>query len=95
MPLVFCVKYKYRALCGDITERGIEVIREVCAVNYVDLINVNLDHVYILISVPPHLSEYIKGKSNRKLQGEFQKLKNGIGDNILGQGDILSQRLGR
>ncbi|MBR1480169.1 MAG: transposase [Alphaproteobacteria bacterium] len=67
MPLVFCVKYKYRALCGDITERGIEVIREVCAVNYVDLINVNLDHVYILISVPPHLSEYIKCKSSGKL----------------------------
>ena len=69
----------------------------VCSANYVDIISggASSAHIPVLISVSPHLSEYIKGKSNRKLQGEFQKLKNGIGDNILGQGDILSQRLGR
>ena len=38
------------------------------------------DHVHMLISVPPHLSvskvvQYIKGKSSRKLQCEFQELK--------------------
>ncbi|MBR1479829.1 MAG: transposase [Alphaproteobacteria bacterium] len=42
--------------------------------------NISPDHVNILISVPPHLSiskivQYIKEKSSRKLQGEFQGLR--------------------
>ena len=80
--IVFCTKYRYRVLYGNIAERCIEVIREICATNYVDIIigNVSPDHVHMLISVPPHLSvskvvQYIKGKSSRKLQCEFQELK--------------------
>ncbi len=38
------------------------------------------EHVHMLLSVPPHLSvskvvQYIKGKSIRELQGEFQEVK--------------------
>ncbi|MDR0555494.1 MAG: IS200/IS605 family transposase, partial [Holosporaceae bacterium] len=40
----------------------------------------SLDHIYLLISVSPGLSisrvvQYIKGKSSRKLQQEFEQLR--------------------
>jgi len=67
---------------GNIAERCIEVIREICSANYVDIIsgNVSPDHVHMLISAPPYLAvskivQYIKGKSSRKLQCEFQELQ--------------------
>ncbi|MBR1479582.1 MAG: IS200/IS605 family transposase [Alphaproteobacteria bacterium] len=82
---------KYRMIYNNIVERGIEVIREICAANYVDVIseNVSPDHVHMLISAPPHLSvskivQYMRGKSSRKLQGEFQELRNGNGNNTCG-----------
>ncbi|MBQ7524068.1 MAG: hypothetical protein IJT08_00465 [Alphaproteobacteria bacterium] len=33
--------------------------------------------------------QYMRGKSSRKLQGEFQELRNGNGNNTCGQKDIL------
>ena len=76
--IVFCTKYRHRVLYGNIAERCIEVIREICSFNYVDIINENgsPEHVRMLISAPPHLSvsrmvQYIKRKSSRKLQYEF------------------------
>ncbi|MBQ7524112.1 MAG: IS200/IS605 family transposase [Alphaproteobacteria bacterium] len=75
-------KYSYRVLYGNIAKRGIEVTREICFANYIDIIssNVSPGHAHMLISVPPHLSvskvvQYIKGTSSIKLQGEFQELK--------------------
>ena len=69
-------------LYGNIAERCIDVIREICSANYIDIIsgNVRQDHIHMLISALPHLSiskivQYIKWKSSRKLQGEFQELK--------------------
>lgn len=69
-------------LYGNVAGKCIEVIREICSANYVDIIsgNISPDHIHMLISVPPHLSvskviQYIKGKSSRKLQKEFQKLR--------------------
>ena len=80
--IVFCTKYRCQVLCGDIAARCREIIREVCSANYIDIISGNIgpDHVHMLISIPPHISvskavQYIKGKSSRKLQQEFEKLK--------------------
>ncbi|MBQ7524007.1 MAG: IS200/IS605 family transposase [Alphaproteobacteria bacterium] len=57
-------------------------MREMCAVNYVNIIsgNASPDHVHMLVSVSSHLSiskiiQYIKGKISRKLQGKFQGLR--------------------
>ena len=76
--IVFCTKYRYRVLYGNIAEICIEVIREICSANYIDIISENMrpDHVHMLILAPPYLSiskivQYIKEKSSRKLQGEF------------------------
>ena len=80
--IVFCTKYRYRILTGEVAERTRALIREVCAANYVQLISGSMspDHVHLLLSVPPNLAiskllQYIKGKSSRKLQMEFAHLK--------------------
>ncbi len=79
--LIWCTKYRYRILGGDIGNRARELIREICFSNYVDIISGNMspDHVHLLVSVPPSLSisklvQYIKGKSSRKLMMEFPNL---------------------
>ena len=80
--VVFCTKYRYRILTGQIATRTWELIREVCARNYVDIVSGSLspDHIHLLISVPPSVSlskviQYIKGKSSRKLLQEFESLR--------------------
>ena len=80
--IVFCTKYRYRILTGQVGERTRELIREVCTANYVDIVSGSLspDHIHLLLSVPPSVSiskivQYIKGKSSRKLLMEFEHLK--------------------
>ncbi len=80
--IVFCTKYRYRVLTGEVAERTRALIREICSANYVQVISGSMspDHVHLLVSVPPNLAiskllQYIKGKSSRKLQMEFAHLK--------------------
>ena len=80
--IVFCTKYRYRVLTGAVATRVRELIREICAANYVDIVSGSLspDHVHLLLSVPASVSvstiiQYIKGKSSRKLQQEFEILR--------------------
>ena len=80
--IIWCTKYRYRVLIGEVAERVRELIREVCAAEYVDIISGSLspDHVHILVSVPPSiliskLVQYMKGKSSRKVMMEFNHLK--------------------
>jgi putative transposase len=79
---VFCTKYRYRVLLGEVANRCKDLIKEICSTNYVDIIsgNISSDHIHILISVPPHISvskivQYVKGKSSRKLQQEYETLR--------------------
>lgn len=80
--IVFCTKYRYRILTGAVAQRTRELIREVCAANYVDIVSGSMspDHMHLLLSVPPSLSvskiiQYVKGKSSRKLLQEFEHLR--------------------
>ena len=80
--MVFCTKYRYRVLTGNVATRVREIIREICASNYVDIISGSMspDHIHLLLSVPPNLSlskviQYMKGKSSRKLLQEFELLR--------------------
>ena len=80
--MVFCTKYRYRILTGGVATRAREIIREICAANYVDVVSGSMspDHVHLLLSVPPSISiskilQYIKGKSARKLLMEFESLR--------------------
>ena len=80
--VVFCTKYRYRVLTGQVATRVRELIREICATNYVDIVSGSLspDHIHMLISVPPSTAlskivQYIKGKSSRRLLQEFEILR--------------------
>ena len=80
--IVFCTKYIYRVLTGQVATRAREVIREVCIANYIDIISGSLspDHLHLLLSIPPSISvskalQYIKDKSSRKLLQEFEVLR--------------------
>ncbi len=80
--VVFCTKYRYRILTGEVALRTREVIREICAANFVDIVSGSMspDHVHLLLSVPPNISlskiiQYIKGKSSRKLLQEYESLR--------------------
>ena len=80
--VVFCTKYRYRALTGQVATRSREIIREICAANYIDIISGSLspDHIHLLLSISPSISlskaiQYIKGKSGRKLLQEFEILR--------------------
>ena len=50
--IVFCTKYRYRVLTGQVATRVREIIREVCASNYVDIISGSMsrDNIHVIIS---------------------------------------------
>ena len=79
--IIWCTKYRYRVLLGEIGERARAEIRGVCKANYVEIQkgHIRPDHVHLLVSVPANLSvsklvQYIKGKSSRKLLMEYKEL---------------------
>ncbi len=79
--LVWITKYRKKILTGELAKRVLELIREVCKANEVEIIkgHVSVDHVHLFVSVPPDISvsklmEYIKGKSSRKVISEFKTI---------------------
>ena len=80
--VIWCTKYRYRILRGEVALRVQELIREICRSNYVDIVSgsISPDHVHVLISVPPNISvsdiiKYMKGKSARKILYEFTSIR--------------------
>lgn len=80
--IIWCTKYRYRVLTGQIATRIRELIREICVANYVHIHTGSMspDHVHLLVSIPPSLSisklmQYVKGKSSRKAMMEFSDLR--------------------
>ena len=92
--IIWCTKYRYRILIGDVANRVRVLIREVCKANYVDILSGSMspDHIHLLISVPPSISlskvmQYIKGKSSRKIMMEFVHIRKRYwGQHIWGRG---------
>jgi putative transposase len=80
--IIWCPKYRYRVLEGEVANRTRELIREICQSNYVKIVkgHVRPDHVHILVSLPASISvskfmHYVKGKSSRRLLSEFAHLR--------------------
>lgn len=80
--VIWCTKYSYRVLTGEVAERVRELTREICTANYIDIVSGSLspDYIHLLISVPPSISlskvmQYIKGKTSRKIMMEFEHLR--------------------
>lgn len=80
--LVWCTKYRRPILVGDVGRRVRDLARQSCSEMGVEVLSgvVAKDHVHMLVSKPPHVSESKlmqkgKGKSSFKLQREYQAVR--------------------
>ena len=80
--LIWITKYRYKVLRGRVAERARDLIRQSCQARDVVVVRgaVSPDHVHMLVSVPPQMApsklvQYLKGRSSRRLQDEFEGLR--------------------
>jgi putative transposase len=80
--VVWCPKYRRKALVPPIDERLKQIINEVCAETHSGLIEMEVmpEHVHLLVECDPQyginrLVRSIKGRSSRILRQEFPTLK--------------------
>ena len=79
---VWCPKYRFRILKGEIGKSIREIIRELCKWRDLEIIegNVQIDHVHLVIWIPPKYSVseavgFLKGKSAIKIFDRHPELK--------------------
>ena len=80
---VWCTKYRYQVLKGDIQKRCRQLLIQICDAEDIIILKgaVSKDHVHMHIEYPTRLSpadmmKKFKGRTSRKLQQEFPELKN-------------------
>jgi len=80
--IVWTTKYRYEVLTGKIALRLRILIMQGCAARGITIIrgNITKNHVHLLIGCPPTISpakivQYLKGRSSKILQEEFNQLK--------------------
>jgi putative transposase len=80
--IVFCPKYRYRILKGEVGEYVKQQIYQLCQqkdlVEVIEL-NVQLDHIHLIVSIPPKYAVsafmgYLKGKLAIKLFRQYEHL---------------------
>lgn len=79
--IVWITKYRKPILTTKRALRVRELIREICSAHSVEILkgHVSKDHVHLFVSVPPQLSvstltQYLKGKTSRKLMQEDKQV---------------------
>jgi len=72
--LVWCPKYRFRILKGDLAKTVRDIIRQLCKWKKIEILegNVRPDHVHLVLSFPPKHSisaivGFLKGKSAIKM----------------------------
>ena len=77
--IVWCVKYRQKVLVDDIKDDLIDIIKNICINNNYELveINIDLDHVHLLIGLSPQDSipvvmKTLKGVSARLLNSKHK-----------------------
>ena len=80
--VVWCPKYRFRILKGEIGINLRDIIRQLCEWKKIEIIegNIQKDHVHLILSVPPKYSisevvGFIKGKSAIKIFDMHLELK--------------------
>ena len=80
--IVWCTKYRYAFLKGDIQIRCRSLLIQICEAEDVTILKgvVSKDHVHMHLEYRPSSSvsglvKKLKGRSSRKLQQEFSELK--------------------
>ena len=79
---MWCPKYRYRILDGEIGKTTREIIRQLCLWKNFEIVsgNVQIDHIHLVLSIPPKYSVseavgFLKGKSAIKIFDLHQELK--------------------
>jgi putative transposase len=80
--IIFCTKYRYKVLEGDVQYRCRDLLVQICNSEDVKILRgvVSKDHVHMHIEYPPKISvsdivKRMKGRTSRILQMEFPQLK--------------------
>ena len=80
--IVWTTKYRYKILKDKIAERLRALISQGCRARVISIIrgNITPNHVHLLISCPPTMApskvvQYLKGRSSKMLQEEFNELR--------------------
>jgi len=80
--VVWMTKYRYKMLQGRVAKRLRELIRQGCEARNIKIVHgsIGKEHVHLLLSCPPTLApskilQYLKGRSSKLLQEEFQELR--------------------
>jgi len=80
--IVWCTKYRYKVLQGDIQIRCRTILSQICESEDVQILKgvISTDHVHMHIEYRPSQSisgliKRLKGRSSRKVQQEFPELK--------------------
>ena len=80
--VVWITKYRKPVLSGSVGHKLREIVRRICAELEVTILagNVRLDHVHLLLSLPPQLSvsklmQKLKGVSSRRLLQSDKRLQ--------------------
>jgi putative transposase len=81
--VVFCPKYRYRVLTGEVGEYVKQELYRLCSqkegVEVVEA-NVQADHVHVVVSIPPkyavsHIMGYLKGKLAIRVFNRYERLR--------------------
>ena len=106
--LIWCTKYRYSVLQGEVQLRCRDLIRQVCDAMDARILKgvVSKDHVHLHLSYPPKISvsdlvKRLKGRSARLLLDEFSELKRrywgqhlwGIGYGAWSTGNITDEMI--
>ena len=80
--VVWCPKYRFQILKGDMGKSVREIIRRLCQQKGVEIIegNVQVDHIHLVLAIPPKYSVsqvvgFIKGKSALAMFERHGKLR--------------------
>lgn len=80
--VVWCPKYRFRILRGEIGKSVRDIIRQLCEWRRIEILegNIQIDHIHLVLSIPPKYSVseaigFIKGKSAIKMFDLHHKLK--------------------
>jgi putative transposase len=80
--LVWCPKYRFQILKGDVGKSMREIIRQLCQQKQIEIVEGNLqaDHIHLVLSIPPKYSVsyavgFLKGKSAIAIFDSHAKLK--------------------
>ncbi|WP_155321836.1 IS200/IS605 family transposase [Desulfosarcina ovata] len=80
--IVWCPKYRFRILKGEIGRSVRDIIRQLCQWKQIMILegNVQVDHIHMVVAIPPKYSVseavgFLKGKSAIKLFDHHHELK--------------------